>query len=97
MQHPRIVGSTREYFECDFAYELSRMFRRLIFLPLFYWVRDSATDGSSLRDCALLLAMEDNLKFFDPAHFSQRNFLIRSRWEYDAAVETISTGLYDLC
>ena len=69
MQHPRIVGSTREYFECDFAYELSRMFRRLTLLPLFYRVRDSAPDGSSPRDCALLLAMEDNLKFFYPAHF----------------------------
>ena len=31
MQHPRIVGSTREYFEYDFAYELSRMLCRLIF------------------------------------------------------------------
>ena len=38
------------------------MIRRLIFLPLIYRVRDSAPDGSSPRDCALLLAMEDNLK-----------------------------------
>ena len=30
MQHPRIVGSTREYFEYDYAYEPSRMIRRLI-------------------------------------------------------------------
>jgi len=80
-----------------FAYELSRMFRRLTLLPLFYRVRDSAPDGSSPRDCALLLAMEDNLKIFYPAHFSQRNFLIRSRWEYDASVENLSTGVYDLC
>ena len=27
-------------------------------------MRDSAPDGSSPRDCALLLAMEDNLKIF---------------------------------
>ena len=66
-------------------------------LPLFYRVRDSAPDGSSPRDCALLLAMEDNLKIFYPAHFSQRIFLICSRWEYDVAVEIISSGIYDLC
>ena len=73
------ADATRECFEYDFVCELSRAFDRLTLWSLFYRVRDSAPDGSSPRDCALLLAMEDNLKFFYPAHFSQRNFLIRSR------------------
>ena len=56
-------------------------------LPLFYRVRDSAPDGSSPRDCALLLAMEDNLKIFLSRIYSKK-FLIRSRWEYDVSVES---------
>ena len=52
------MDATRECFEYDFAYELSRTFCR----PLFYRVRDSAPDGSSPRDYDVLLVMEDNLK-----------------------------------
>ena len=89
--------STREYFEYDFIHERSRVIRRLSFCLEFYRVRDSAPDGSNPQDCALLLAMEDNLKTLNPVHISQRNFLVRSRWEYQVPVGSLSTGMSDLC
>jgi hypothetical protein len=32
-------------------------------------------------------------KTLNPAYVNQRNFLIRSRWEYDDLVESRSTGV----
>ena len=58
-------------------------------------MRDSAPDGSSPRDCALLLAMEDNLKIFLSFICQSKKFLICSRWEYDVSVECLSTIIYD--
>ena len=52
---------------------MSRVFCRLI---LCHYSR--APDGSSPRDCVLLLAMEDNLKSVYPVHCQSKNFLIRS-------------------
>ena len=68
------ADATRKFFEYDFVYELNRSFRRLTLCRLFYRVRDSAPDGSSPRDCALLLAMEDNLRSSYPAYVNRRNF-----------------------
>ena len=63
------ADATREFIEYDFVLNFAESSRwSTDSLPLFYRVRDSAPDGSSHRDCALLLAMEDNLKSVYPVH-----------------------------
>ena len=61
------MGATREFCEYDFVIFWTVLDESCPLssdiLPLFYRVRDSAPDGSSPRDCVVLFAMEENLKF----------------------------------